>query len=433
MKLLIHLKSLFLFWQMMLIAYCLCTSMEGLAQTTHQPAILITGKILSSKDHTPLAGATLIFKKSQTSFITGDDGNFTLKLAANEDTLIVRRLGYQTKQITVNESTNAPLIVTLEETNTQLGEVVVSTGYQNIPKERATGSFDFIDNKLLNRSVSTDILSRLQGVTSSLLFDPNNQNDLEISVRGRSTIFANSQPLIILDNFEYDGDISNINPNDVESITVLKDAAAASIWGAKSGNGVIVITTKKGKYDSAPKVSFNSNVTITGKPDLFYMPTMSSADYTGVEKYLFSQGYYDGALTDLNFPPVTPVVEILNNLRNGTINAPEATAQINALSQHDVRNDLLKYFYRTSLNQQYAVNLSGGGTYNQYYVSAGYDKNLNNLVGNRYSRISINANNTYSLIQHKLDITTGILFTQTAIQNNGTDPSQLYFLYPYAQ
>ncbi|HEY6082041.1 MAG TPA: SusC/RagA family TonB-linked outer membrane protein [Chitinophagaceae bacterium] len=417
----------------MLIAYCFCTSVEGLAQVTHQPAVLITGKVLSLKDRTPITDATLILKNSQASFITGDEGNFTLKLSANEDTLIIRCMGYQTKQITVNENINNPLIITLEEAATQLGEVVVSTGYQNIPKERATGSFDFIDNKLLNRSVSTDVLSRLQGVTSGLLFDPNNQNDLEISIRGRSTIFANTQPLIILDNFEYDGDINNINPNDVESITVLKDAAAASIWGAKSGNGVIVITTKKGKYDSAPKISFNSNVTITGKPDLFYMPAMSSADYSGVEKYLFSQGYYDGALTDPNFPPVTPVVEILNDLRNGKITAPDATAQINALSQHDVRNDLLKYFYRTSLNQQYAINMSGGGTYNQYYVSTGYDKNLNNLAGNRYSRVSVNANNTYSLIQHKLTVTTGVLFTQTSTQNNGTDPSQLYFLYPYAQ
>jgi TonB-dependent SusC/RagA subfamily outer membrane receptor len=90
-----------------------------------------------------------------------------------------------------------------------------------------------------------DVLSRLEDVTSGLIFNRNVEgNTNDISIRGRSTIFGNARPLIVIDNFPYDGDINNINPNDVESVTVLKDAAAASIWGARAGNGVIVITTK---------------------------------------------------------------------------------------------------------------------------------------------------------------------------------------------
>src|SRR5258708_10726659 len=89
-------------------------------------------------------------------------------------------------------------------------------------------------------------------------------------IRGRSTLFASTEPLIIVDNFPYDGDINTINPNDVESITVLKDAAAASIWGVRAGNGVIVITTKKGSYHHPLQVSLNTNVTIGEKPDVFY-------------------------------------------------------------------------------------------------------------------------------------------------------------------
>jgi outer membrane receptor protein involved in Fe transport len=109
---------------------------------------------------------------------------------------------------------------------------VVFNGYQTLPKERATGSFTQIDNNLLNRSVSTNILDRLNGVTSGLIFTDNGNHQFgqaNIEVRGRATLFSNPDPLIIMDNFPYDGNVSNINPNDIESITILKDAAAASV------------------------------------------------------------------------------------------------------------------------------------------------------------------------------------------------------------
>src|SRR6202035_3825450 len=111
---------------------------------------------------------------------------------------------------------------------------------------------------------------------------------------GRSTIFANPEPLIVVDNFPYNGNIYNINPDDVESVTILKDAAAASIWGAYSGNGVIVITTKKGKFDQAPKLQFNSSVTSNNKPDLYYTPILTSSDYIDIEQYLFGKLFFSG-------------------------------------------------------------------------------------------------------------------------------------------
>ena len=140
-----------------------------------------------------------------------------------------------------------------------------STGYQKIPKERATGSFVQVDSMLLNRSVSTNILDRLDGVTSGLIFNKNKPNGTftDISIRGRSTIFGNDKPLIVLDNFPYEGDASNINPNDVASITVLKDAAAASIWGTRAGNGVIVINTKNAKFGQSLEVKYRGQYGIT--------------------------------------------------------------------------------------------------------------------------------------------------------------------------
>src|SRR5699024_8862274 len=135
----------------------------------------------------------------------------------------ISHLSYQDEKIPItwNSATSFDVILKPAEA-TQLKEVIVNTGYQSIPKERATGSFEKIDGALINRSVSTDILSRLEGA-SSLYFD-NRGEGRALSIRGRSTIMANDEPLIVLDNFPYDGNINNINPHDNENITFLTAA-----------------------------------------------------------------------------------------------------------------------------------------------------------------------------------------------------------------
>src|SRR5690606_39159011 len=141
-------------------------------------------------------------------------------------------------------------------------ELVINTGHYNLPRERATGSFEPADNSFVNRSVGPDSPSRLGEIATGIQFvTPNGTTAADSRVRGLSTIEADETRLIVLDNFPYEGDINPINPNDVESVTVLKDAAAASIWGARAGNGVTVITTKKGRYGQRPRISINSNVT----------------------------------------------------------------------------------------------------------------------------------------------------------------------------
>lgn len=396
---------------------------------------MITG-IITDAAGAPLVGATVLVKGTGKGTQTNDEGQFMLGPVARNAVLVMRYTGYVQREVALTGSSSR-IEVKMQLDITEMSAVsVVSTGYQQLPKERVTGSFVKIDNALLNRSVSTDIMSRLKGVTSGLLFDESNTgNAYGISVRGRSTIFANTAPLIVVDNFPYDGDINNINPNDVESITILKDAAAASIWGARSGNGVIVITTKKGSYNQPVRVSFNSNITVGGKPDLFYLPNINSSSFIEVEKFLFDKGYYDNDLLSPVQKALTPAVEILVKKREGKLSAEQAESQLTALGQYDIRNDLLKYAYRTRVNQQYAVNLSGGGPNQQYYVSLGYDKNLNNAVGDKYNRISVNANNTYALLKHKLEINTGILFAQTRQQNNALYSPDFGggSLYPYAQ
>ena len=392
-------------------------------------ANFVRGRLINEKRE-PVAGATITVRGNKSAITSSNDnGDFAIRVAAKDSNLVITSVGYETRvQSFVGMK---DLVITLKDRISELVDVsvVANNGYQEIPKDRATGSFTQVSNALINRRVSPNILDRLDGVTSSLLFNKNTvsgTNESAIVIRGRSTISGNPAPLVVIDNFPYSGDINNINPDDVESITILKDAAAASIWGAFSGNGVIVITTKKGRYNQAPKLSFTTSTTLGKKPDLYYQPILSSSDYIDVEEYLFNHSFYSGANDDPRHGVVSPVVEIL---LNGQLTPTEAQAQINVLRGQDTRQDLGHYFYRTSQNHQYALNLDGGSSKNHYYFSAGYDRNLANLVRDGYNRLTLNGNNTYNLLPGKLEFSTGLAFTNSTTQNNNS--STISVLYPY--
>jgi TonB-linked SusC/RagA family outer membrane protein len=389
----------------------------------------------------PLSGVIITVDGTKLTTVTKEDGSFEIADVPNTSTLTVRLLGYTSASIPVSDMPDSYLKVTLRVNVTSLGQVsIVSTGYQKIPQERATGSFEQIDNKLLNRNVSSNILDRLENVSSGFFTSKKDVGPDQYVIRGRSTIFADAAPLIVVDNFPFDGSINDINPNDVESVTILKDAAAASIWGARAGNGVIVITTKKGKTGK-PTVQFNSNVTVIGKPDLYSTRRISSSDYIDLEQKLFTLGYYQ-ADEDTNnqgylFPPFTPVVQLLQKERNGFISASAANAQIDAYKQQDVRKDLDRYFYQNSVNQQYSLNVSGKGELVNYYFSAGYNKGIDNLVGQGANRLTLKSQNTFQITK-KLGIDLGLNFIQNTSYNGenlgiGFESNSQKYLFPYAQ
>ncbi|MNK02887.1 TonB-dependent Receptor Plug Domain protein [compost metagenome] len=401
----------------------LCTFYKGISQ---DGSTTINGSIIDEAKLS-LSGATITIKGTAKYTTSDRSGKFKMIDVALKDTLQISFVGYITETIPVKDILKLQYIQ-LTQDAAMLNLVNINTGYQNIPKERATGSFAQLDNKILNRRVSTGILDRIEDIVPGLSFSKNNSNynfyssQGQLSIRGQSTIMGNANPLIVIDNFPYEGDLKNINPNDVESITVLKDAAAASIWGAKAGNGVIVITTKKGKLNQPLKMALNSNITIGDKPNLFYQPQMSSANFIEIEKILFDRGYYANAEGSSSHEALSPVVELLIQKRDLLISETEANEAIMAYSAFDTRDDLQKYVLRESLNQQYALNFSGGNEHNLYYVSAGYDKNLNNIRGSSYDRFSMNARNTFILLNHKLNITTTI----SLISGNNRPGSELY-------
>ncbi|TXE01853.1 SusC/RagA family TonB-linked outer membrane protein [Algoriphagus aquimarinus] len=404
-----------------------------------QKMFSVNGTIMIDGEGIPLAGATVKVKDSDHLVISKEDGSFNLALPAGNYELQFSFIGFTPAELSLIVPIDKALVIFLAPDALFLDEVeVLSTGYQELPTERATGSFAHINEELINRSVSPDIISRLENVTSGLVFNTKGGQADKISIRGRSTLYANTQPLVIVDNFPYDGPLENINPNDIESVTVLKDAAAASIWGARAGNGVIVLTTKKGKYGEPLQVSFNTNLTIRQKPDVFYQQRMSSADFIEVERLLFGRKYYNSAISSANKSPITPAVEILYAMDQGTISQEEGERQLEGLSAHDIRADYNQYYYRPAVFQQYALQLAGS-TKNQIFgLSMGYDNSTLDLSGNTESRVTTRANHEVKLLGDRIKFTNLINLVQNRSQKPNEGPGSVVFTgltdtYPYAR
>lgn len=422
-----------------------------------EETVSVTGFVTDTLGN-PLPGSTVLVKGTMRGTTTGENGRYVLENIPPRSTLVVLSIGYLSRQYRLDNEKiknfsmepNVAQIAAVEVTS-------VATGYQMLPKARTTGSFVLIDSALLNRNPSPNILDRLEGVTSGLLTlraQTMNMyfiqkmptiNYMGMALRGISTLSpnqVNSNPLLILDNFPYEGDIRNINPNDIESITVLKDAAAASIWGARSGNGVIVLTSKRGKYNQKMKIDYNMNFTIGAKPDLYYDPNyMRASDYIEVERTLFDRGYFNSDLSNRNSrPAVTPAVEILAKLRANEISPDEAEAQLNELKKNDLRDQIYKYSYQRMVNQQYSLGIRGGNKDFAYYLSLGHDRNRDNLVNNGRNRTTVISSNSFKPFK-AMEVTTYLNFSQnnTAMGNDvryggltvGTP--RYSDLYPYAR
>jgi TonB-linked SusC/RagA family outer membrane protein len=368
-------------------------------------------------------GVTVTIKGTDKSTSTNTNGEFFLSSVEQDAILVFTSVNMEQFELPV--SGKSELLVTLKAKVSELGHVeVVHTGYEQISKERATGSYAKLDSINFHRRVGMGIIDRLDGTIPGIIFDrKSGPTGFPIQIRGISTLGAaatDKSPLIIVDNFPLGNnfDINNINPNDVESITVLKDAAAASIWGTRAGNGVIVITTKKGNYNQRFRVSASSNITIEEKPDLFYVPRVSTTDFVDIEKFLFGNGFYDEAIDNTSeFPVISPVVEIMAREKAGLITADEATAQINALRTNDLRSDLDKYVYRKATRQQHYISLNGGTGNVAYQFSAGYNKSLNNVQNSSPDEQFTISSKASLKAAKRIEIFTGMDFTYGTIKS----------------
>lgn len=388
---------------------CTCLSVKGQKSTT------VSGQV-SDRNGNILAGTTISALKNQQKAISGYAG-FSIKLYTLPDTLLFEHVGYVPKKVLIKTDTET-VVIKLDKSAEVLKDVIVNTGYQNLPKERATGAFAFVDNEKINEQVGSNILERLEGAAAGVLFEKyraaSDKRQLKFNIRGLSTINGPQDPLIVIDQFPYEGDIKNINPDDIESITILKDAAASSIWGTRAGNGVVVITTKKAKFNSPLKVNINSQVSVDNVPDLFYLSQMSSADYIGIEQMLFSKGAYNSKINSITRPPLSPAVEVFVLRRSGLITAEDSAKQINKLKSQDIRKDMNRYFYKNAIARQHNISISGGSSLASWIFSGSYLQNTSNLDA-RYDKINLRINNIYRVTK-KLEISTNTLFTRSNFQ-----------------
>lgn len=391
-------------------------------------SILVSGMVYGDSTNFPLPGATVRAVNGKYAVQTLSDGSFTIKVKSLNSPLLITYVGYDGMQYQVSSSNMHNIQIVLTKSKHTLDAVVVSTGYQSLPKERVSGSFETINNKTFNQRVTSTVLSRLDGI-SSVNFDKGAGRP-NILIRGLSSINGSNAPLIVLNGFPFEGDFNRINPDDVESITILKDAAASSIWGTRAGNGVIVVTTKHAAYNQPLQVGFNGNFSVTQKPDLFYLNQMTTSDFIDVEQFLFSKGYYKGQENNRNTRPVlSPVIELLIKQRDGIIT--DAEQQIDDLRNLSASNSFKNQLYKNATLQQYNVNLKAGDQKGNFFLSAGYIGS-NDELNTTSKSVTVNSEANYKF-NSKLRVNVGLTFIQRNSTSGATSFQSQRSIYPYFQ
>lgn len=376
-------------------------------------------QVLSSVDSLPIEGATITWKGKENT-VTDSEGYVALDLQYVNKVCLIKHVAYHTQEYLFKRQDQQIVYLSPNEGTIEAVEVI-STGYFKAPKERLSGSFTHIDNKLLNRSPSPNLLDRLEGITNGLQFDrgalsgEQTEGSPTLRIRGASTLISDARPLIIVDDFPFEGDIRSINANDVESVTLLKDASAASIWGAKAGNGVIVINMKKGALNQKPSIAFQSNFKYTARPDLFYnQNVVNPVTVMDFQKALFEKKSYTE-----NSRTVIPVyVEWLIKKRDNKVTGAEYELQEQLFKQSDLRRDISKFVYQPGKMQQYSLQLRGGEKAYYYNLSAGYEGNRERIVGHSNKRYNISFQNGFELFK-KLNLETIVRYNRE--QGNSND------------
>lgn len=388
--------------------------------------IKVSGKV-TDKLGMPIPGVTILLKGSYNGISSDIDGSYSITVPSSSSVLVFSYLGFKSKEILIGDQKT--LNVTLEEDISKLDEVVVTTGYQEISKERATGSFQNIEEKVLDKKVYQNILSKIEGEVSGVVFDKVDGP----TIRGVSTINANNDPLIVVDGFPVTQDLSSINPNDIEKISILKDAAAASIWGLRAANGVIVIVTKKGNKSTVPDISFSSNFGITAKYDLNQLKYAPTGSYIEFEKHK-ADNQWSSLPGGFNQPPLGKAFETYLYLNNGLINQSEADNTINNLKSIDNRGEFSDLFMSNSIWRQQNMSISGGGERSTYRASLTYNANegQNFFKNNDRDEIIANINNIIQ-ISPKLSFNSNINFNTITTKNNGLDINDYQGIEQYQQ
>lgn len=413
---------------------------DSLKGDADMPVTIEVQGVVTDENGKPLVGVTVMVKNSKKGTQTDRAGNYVIENISENAELVFSSIGYVTQEVSVNgrKAINVQMKVALM---LQQEIVIASTGYQNIPKERATGSFSFIRSKDIQKRTSNQLLDRLEGQTSGLLVNTGQpdrsltQNRDNFMIRGVSTINSEKKPLIVVDGFPTELDLVNIDPESIENITVLKDAAAASIWGVRSANGVLVIQTKKARSNKV-LVEFSSLLNITSKPRLDYLPILTSKDFLDVEKELVDKNLTPMPASPLVLfqPPISTGSQLAIQLKNGEISSGEYLSEVNRLSAIDVRHQYQNLLLQNPFSQTYNLAVSGGSDVSRTRMALSYSDEYPNAIGDYGRRFSVSLNNQ-THIGSKLTFSAESFISTLDQKNNGIGLKALqpgnYNLLPY--
>lgn len=408
-----------IFSLMLLLAFC---STIAIAQN-----IQVKGTVVDKTYGDPIIGASVVVVGTQNATITDIDGNFQLS-APQGSKLQFSYVGM--KSITLDAA--ATMNVTLEEDANIMEEVVV-TGYQVQRKADLTGAVSVIDTKSLKTNSDPDPIRGLQGKIPGMTIhaDGSPMGTGSIQIRGTGSFNASNAPLLIIDGMPTTQSLNSLNTADIESIQVLKDAASASIYGSRAANGVIVITTKKGKKgDEKVKIEFNANWTAQYYSKQSMMSLCNTDQYAtamiqaalndGINPAEYAKNYGLDVHAAVGrevqaYNPATGTIDTytVNGLYSGYIN-PEKTMRCSD-------TDWLDAISRTGFIQNYDVTLSRGSEKASTLASVGYKSNEGILKHTNFQNLSLRLNNTYNLNKY---LTVGENLTLTYTSQVGGSPME---------
>ncbi|MBR1464486.1 MAG: TonB-dependent receptor [Prevotella sp.] len=318
--------------------------------TAVQQSKKVTGYVGDSQG--ALIGATVLEKGTTNGVVTDFDGNFSINVNPGA-TLVVSYVGYIQKEVAVGN--NSHLSITLEDEGHNLNEVVV-IGYGTQRREAVTGSVANIGGEKLNQVAAANAAQALQGRVAGVLMTQTGSkpgDEMQIRIRGQRSLSASNDPLIVLDGIPFMGQLSDINPTDIKSMDILKDASATAIYGSRGANGVIIITTAKGNQGTPAKVSYNGYVNF--KTVFHKYPMMDGPTFSKFRQYA---GKYQ-----------------------------------NSLDENDATNtDWQDLYYKTGVGHNHDVSVAGGTNGGSYSFGAGYYHDESVVPTEGYNRISVRGN-----------------------------------------
>lgn len=326
--------------------------------------------MVSDQNGDPLIGVTVVQKGTSNGATTDADGTFLLLVEGTQPELDFTYIGFRSQSVKITDKTPF-IMLKLSPDETILDEVLV-TGYQNIKREDATGSYQLISSKDLEKRYTSSIVENLEGQIPGLVSYNNGINgggENALTIRGVSSFEARTNPLVVVDGLPIEGSIETINPYNIENITVLKDAAAVSIYGARASNGVIVVTTKKAHQEKV-SIDFNADLTISEKQNYDNYNWISGSQLIDLEQYNFNAMKSDAnqsafeSLKDRyqsNYRSLTPVMRLLMNNYLGNLNDADLQSQIARLRQNDYRKEYQNLYERQNILQQYNLGLRTRG------------------------------------------------------------------------